>query len=136
MIESFLRSVSNLVWGAPLILLLIGTSIYFSWKLKFLQVTHLKLAGKYLLRPSDDSASGDISLFGSICTALSSTLGVGNIIGVALAISAGEPGALFWMWELRFSAWQSNMRRDFWPFAIAKLETIEKYAAGPCTTLS
>jgi AGCS family alanine or glycine:cation symporter len=102
MIESFLRSVSNLVWGAPLILLLIGTSIYFSWKLKFLQVTHLKLAGKYLLRPFDDSVSGDISLFGSICTTLSATLGVGNIVGVALAISAGGPGALFWMWIATF----------------------------------
>ncbi|MDR1255559.1 MAG: amino acid carrier protein [Puniceicoccales bacterium] len=102
MVASLLRNINELVWGVPLILLLMGTSLYFSWKLKFLQVTHLGLAWKYLLRAQDNSASGDVSPFGSICTALSATLGVGNIIGVALAISMGGPGALFWMWVATF----------------------------------
>jgi AGCS family alanine or glycine:cation symporter len=102
MFESFLISVSRFIWGLPLIIALLGVSIYFSFKLKFVQFFHLRSAFKYMLKGSKEGTAGDVSNFASLCTALSATLGVGNIVGVALAISTGGPGALFWIWIATF----------------------------------
>ena len=93
--EQFLTTINDFVWGIPLITLLLGTGIYFTFRLKFLQLSKLKLA--FLCIFKKDSGDGDVSSFQSLCTALSSTIGTGNIVGVATAISAGGPGALFWM---------------------------------------
>lgn len=95
----FLRQI---VWGLPLISLLLGVSVYFSFRLHFVQVRHLKPAFRALLRSrkkSRDSTPllGDVSNFASLCTALSATLGTGNIVGVAVALSLGGPGSLFWL---------------------------------------
>ena len=88
--------IANLLWGAPTIILLLGTHIFLTLRLKFPQ--------RYLLRAiklsvsKDDQASGDVSQFGSLATSLAATIGTGNIIGVATAISLGGPGAVFWCW--------------------------------------
>jgi AGCS family alanine or glycine:cation symporter len=77
----------------------LGISIYFSFKLKFLQISRLKLATKYIIADKKcEGDRGDISNFASLCTALSATLGTGNIVGVAIAIAIGGPGTIFWMW--------------------------------------
>lgn len=95
--------IDNLVWGPPLLILLVGTGIYLTVRLGLLQVIKLPLALKYLFSKDEDSSGqGDVSSFASLCTALAATIGTGNIVGVATAIKLGGPGALFWMWMAAF----------------------------------
>ncbi|VYU47223.1 amino acid carrier protein [Clostridium tertium] len=103
-IEAFLNAVDAVIWGPPLLILLVGTGIYLTWKLKLLQIFRLPLAIKYIFSEegNDENIKGDVSSFGALCTALSATIGTGNIVGVATAIKAGGPGALFWMWIAAF----------------------------------
>jgi AGCS family alanine or glycine:cation symporter len=97
----FLDKIDNFVWGPPLLILLVGTGVFLSFRLGFLQITRLALALKLIFKAKNEG-SGDVSSFGALCTALASTIGTGNIIGVATAIKAGGPGALFWMWLAAF----------------------------------
>ena len=105
-IEKILTIINNIVWGPPLLILLVGTGVYFTFKLKLLQIFKLPLAFKYLFlkdeEKSDENVKGDVSNFASLCTALSATIGTGNIVGVATAIGTGGPGALLWMWVAAF----------------------------------
>ena len=102
-IVEILNKVDNLVWGAPLLILLMGTGIYLTVKLGLLQITKLPLALKYLFQKDKNSSEeGDVSSFAALCTALSATIGTGNIVGVATAIKLGGPGAMFWMWMAAF----------------------------------
>ncbi|MCQ1534855.1 sodium:alanine symporter family protein [Methanosarcina sp. KYL-1] len=103
-IISLLNSIDSLVWGPPLLILLVGTGAYLTIRLKFLQVSKLPLALKDVARSRkvDKRAQGDVSSFAALCTALSATIGTGNIVGVATAIAKGGPGALFWMWLAAF----------------------------------
>ncbi|MEF9991929.1 MAG: sodium:alanine symporter family protein [Romboutsia sp.] len=96
-----LSNVNSFVWGPPLLILLVGTGIYYTVRLGLLQVLKLPRAVKLIFK-ADNSGSGDISSFGALCTALAATVGTGNIVGVATAIKAGGPGALFWMWIAAF----------------------------------
>jgi len=93
-----LNSLSALLWGWPTIILLLGTGIYFTISLKGLQFVRLGYAFKMIFKKSEKVAQGDISHFQALMTALSATVGTGNIAGVATAIFVGGPGALFWMW--------------------------------------
>jgi AGCS family alanine or glycine:cation symporter len=97
---SLLESIDRFVWGLPLIFLLLGTGLYLTIKLKFLQfrilIPSLRLA--LIERREREKADGDISHFQALMTALSATVGTGNIVGVATAISIGGPGAMFWIW--------------------------------------
>ncbi|MBY5947877.1 alanine/glycine:cation symporter family protein [Photobacterium rosenbergii] len=96
---NFLQTIDNLVWGPPLLLLLVGTGIYLTVRLGLIQIRYLPLALGYLFKGNKNSkADGDVSSFAALCTALSATIGTGNIVGVATAIKLGGPGALFWMW--------------------------------------
>ena len=88
--------ISSLVWGLPLVAAILITGVLLTIVLRLGHVFNLKSAFHYLLH-SDEGAKGDISAFGALCTALSATIGTGNIVGVATAISTGGPGALFWM---------------------------------------
>ncbi|CAH2212492.1 alanine/glycine:cation symporter family protein [Tepidibacter aestuarii] len=105
-INQIAQSINSLVWGPPLLILLVGTGIFLSFKLGFLQIFRLPLALKYLFsedpEAKDMKAEGDVSAFAAVCTALSATIGTGNIVGVATAIRMGGPGALFWMWVAAF----------------------------------
>jgi AGCS family alanine or glycine:cation symporter len=95
-----LTAIRDFVWGLPLIVLLVGTGIFLTIRLRGLQIRGL-LYSLYLgliKRKEDDEQEGDISHFQALMTALAATVGTGNIVGVAIAISMGGPGALFWMW--------------------------------------
>ncbi len=98
-----LESVSGLIWGLPLIILLIGTGIYLTIRVGFLQMRllpySLKLAFSF---KQDKNSEGDISHFQALMTALAATVGTGNIVGVATAVVLGGPGAIFWMWISAF----------------------------------
>lgn len=96
-INSFLTQVNDVVWGIPLIVLIIATGILLTVRVKGLQFRKLILAFKYIFQ-KEENGTGEVSSFGALCTALSATIGTGNIVGVATAIAAGGPGALFWMW--------------------------------------
>lgn len=98
-IENFLGTISDLVWGLPLIILLVGTGIYLTIRLGFLQVRLFPHALKLAFSRKQDKASeGDISHFQALMTASAATIGTGNIVGVATAIVLGGPGAVFWLW--------------------------------------
>lgn len=96
-ISNFLTRVDDLVWGLPLIILILATGIFLTVRLRGIQITQLSRAVKNLVS-KDSSGTGEVSSFGALCTALSATIGTGNIVGVATALVAGGPGALFWMW--------------------------------------
>ncbi len=95
-LNSILTEVSGWLWGWPMIILLLGTHVYLTIILRFPQrkiFTAIRLSVK-----RDPDASGDVSQFGSLATALAATIGTGNIIGVATAIALGGPGAVLWCW--------------------------------------
>ena len=98
--EALLGKIDAFVWGLPLIVLLLGTGVYLTIRLKGIQFTKLlhSLYLAFIKRKESGEAEGDISHFEALMTALSATVGTGNIAGVATAIIAGGPGALFWMW--------------------------------------
>lgn len=96
-----LNTINGFVWGPPLMILLIGTGILLTIRLGLLQVIKLPTALK-LIFTARNAGNGDINSFKALCTALAATVGTGNIVGVATAIKAGGPGALFWMWMAAF----------------------------------
>ncbi len=96
-IESLIATLSSWVWGPPMLFLIVGTGIYLTFLLKGLQFRALPLAFKLILE-KDKHHAGDISHFAALMTALAATVGIGNIVGVASAITLGGPGAVFWMW--------------------------------------
>ncbi|MDD5010934.1 MAG: sodium:alanine symporter family protein [Phycisphaerae bacterium] len=95
-LNGFLIFLNNYLWGWPMLALLFGTHIFLTLRLRFIQ-KHLWLAIKLSFAQEDD-ARGDISPFGALSTALAATIGTGNIIGVAIAITLGGPGAVLWIW--------------------------------------
>ena len=95
-IDKFIEWFDGVVWGLPLIILILTTGIYLTVRLGLLQVRHLGKALKFMVK-NEDGGEGEVTSFGALCTALSATIGTGNIVGVATAICAGGPGALFWM---------------------------------------
>ncbi|CAH0526034.1 alanine/glycine:cation symporter family protein [Vibrio hippocampi] len=97
-LHSLLSTIDSFVWGPPLLILLVGTGAYFTFKLGLLQFRHLPTALRFVFSRNGSSGNGDVSSFAALCTALSATIGTGNIVGVATAIKLGGPGALFWMW--------------------------------------
>lgn len=95
-ITKFIESCSNFLWGWPMIIMLLGTHLFLTIRLRFPQRKIFKAIRLSLT--SDKSASGDVSQFGALATALAATIGTGNIIGVATAITLGGPGAVLWCW--------------------------------------
>ena len=93
-----LNYVSGFIWGPFTLILILGTGIFLSLGLKGFTLTYIAVAFKQLFSKEEDSSSGEITSFQSLTTALSATVGTGNIAGVATAIFVGGPGAIFWMW--------------------------------------
>lgn len=95
-INQILSTVSDYIWGYPLIFLLMGTHIFFTFRLSFIQ-RYIPLGIKISLSRGNEG-KGEVSQFGALSTALAATIGTGNIVGVGTAVAAGGPGAIFWMW--------------------------------------
>jgi AGCS family alanine or glycine:cation symporter len=98
MFEQIIDTMRDVIWGPGMLALLLGTGIYLSIGLKGISITKIPYAFKQLFKGRKGSGEGEISPFNALMTALSSTVGTGNIVGVATAIALGGPGALFWMW--------------------------------------
>ena len=98
-LNEVIGAISGIVWGPVMIVFLVGTGLYLTFRLRFLQVRYLGHALKCISGKYDDpEEEGDISHFRALSAALSATIGTGNIAGVAIAIALGGPGAVFWMW--------------------------------------
>lgn len=101
---TLVSDINNFVWGPYMLTLLVGTGVYLTLRLGFLQVRTLPYALKLAFSPNkqDKTSEGDISHFHALMTALAATIGTGNIAGVATAVFTGGPGAVFWMWVTAF----------------------------------
>ena len=95
-INDVLANIDNLVWGVPLMVLILSGGILLTLRLGLLQIRKLPLALKWMIK-NEEGGEGEISSFSALCTALSATIGTGKIVGVATAVGTGGPGALFWM---------------------------------------
>ncbi len=95
-LEQLLADAADFVWGYPLLILLVGTHVFLTIRLRFIQRFIGKAIKLSLQRSSE--GEGDVSQFGALTTALAATIGTGNIVGVATAVASGGPGAVLWMW--------------------------------------
>ncbi|MCY6356133.1 alanine/glycine:cation symporter family protein [Clostridium sp. ZS2-4] len=126
------NKIDQVVWGPPLLVLLVGTGIYLTVRLGLLQIFKLPLALKYLFAKDNDSeGEGDVSSFAALCTALSATIGTGNIVGVATAIKAGGPGALFWMWMAAFFGMATKYAEGLLAVKYRSVDENGQMAGGP-----
>ena len=98
MFNAILKQIDDLVWGIPLIVLILAVGVFLTVRVKGLQIRLLPRAIKELFLNEKSGTEGEVSSFAALCTALSATIGTGNIVGVATALVAGGPGALLWMW--------------------------------------
>ena len=97
-VNSILVAIDDFIWGVPLMVLILAGGILLTVRLRGLQFAKLPRALRYMMKnEKGEDAHGEVSSFGALCTALSATIGTGNIVGVATAIVAGGPGAMFWM---------------------------------------
>ena len=96
-----LETIDGYVWGIPLIVLIMAVGIFLTFRLRLLQIFHLPKALKFMFQ-NENGGKGEISSFAALCTALSATIGTGNIVGACGAILIGGPGAIFWMWIIAF----------------------------------
>ena len=134
-LKALLQNVSDFIWGPPLLILLVGTGVYLTLRLKLLQIFKLPLALKYVFgkdeEENDEGAEGDVSSFGALCTALSATIGTGNIVGVATAVKAGGPGALFWMWIAAFFGMATKYAEGVLAIKYREVDENGNMAGGP-----
>lgn len=95
-LNDIILSVNDVIWGLPMIIFILAVGICLTVRSGVLQVRYLPKALKFMVK-NEEGGHGEVSSFGALCTALSATIGTGNIVGVATAVCAGGPGALFWM---------------------------------------
>ena len=139
-ISSINSIVNNFVWGVPMLVLLVGTGILMTLLTKLFQLTHIKLwfkntlgsifTDKHITKHTDKDDKS-ISQFQSLCTALAATIGTGNIVGVASAIAAGGPGAIFWMWIVAFFGMMTNFSENVLGIFFRKKNEQGEWCGGP-----
>ncbi|HFU3999963.1 TPA: alanine/glycine:cation symporter family protein [Streptococcus suis] len=125
-----MQHINDFVWGPPLLLLLVGTGVYFTIRLGVFQISKLPTAFR-LIFSSDQSGQGDVSSFAALCTALAATVGTGNIVGVATAITTGGPGTLFWMWVAAFFGMATKYAEGFLAIKYRTKDANGQAAGGP-----
>lgn len=131
--ESFLpilNAIDSFLWGAPLIVLLVGTGILLTVRLSLIQVVRLPQALRLILR-AKSRGLGDISSFKALCVALAATIGTGNIVGVATAVQVGGPGAIFWMWTAAFFGMATKYAEGLLAVKYRETDARGEIAGGP-----
>lgn len=137
-ITQILSDFSGYVWGLPLVVLLLGTGVYLTIILRGIQFRAL-LPALYIAlikRKEDGEAQGDISHFQALMTALSATVGVGNIAGVATAIAVGGPGAVFWMWVTGFLGMATKYSEAVLAVKYREVDKLGTMSGGPMYYIS
>lgn len=132
-ITSILTIAADFLWGLPLIIMLLGTGIYLTFLLRGIQFTKLFYSLNLALvkRKENTAHAGDISHFQALMTALAATVGTGNIVGVATAISAGGPGAMFWMWVTGFLGMATKYSEAVLAVKFREIDKRGKMIGGP-----
>ena len=125
-----LKQIDGFVWGVPLIVLIILTGIYLTIRVRGLQVRHLGKALKFMVK-NEEGGEGEVTSFGALCTALSATIGTGNIVGVATALAAGGPGALFWMIVAAFFGMATKYTEGFLAIKYRTIDEEGHVLGGP-----
>lgn len=123
-------AVDDFVWGWPLIILILATGLYLTIRTGFVQVFHLGKALKFAVN-NEEEGEGEVSAFAALCTALSATVGTGNIVGVATAIGAGGPGALFWMIVAAFFGMATKYSEGFLAVKYRESDGNGHFLGGP-----
>ncbi len=131
-------AVNGVVWGIPMLILIIGTGIYMTARTKFFQITHAshvckRTIGGVFQKGSSVKSTNEktsISQFQALCTALAATIGVGNIAGVAAAIAAGGPGAIFWMWLSAFFGMMTNYSENVLGIYFRRKNSHDEWCGG------
>lgn len=130
-----LDTIDGLIWGAPLLVALILVGVLLTVKLRCIQVSNLVLSLKLVFskqqNQKDDTKEGDISGFAALCTALASTIGTGNIVGVATAVHMGGPGALFWMFVAAFFGMATKYSECLLAVKYREVDEKGRYRGGP-----
>jgi len=120
----------GLIWGVPLIVLILAVGIYLTIRLGLLQIVHLPKALKFMVK-NEEGGVGEVTSFGALCTALSATIGTGNIVGVATALVEGGPGALFWMWVAAFFGMATKYAEGLLAIKYRKIDADGHVLGGP-----
>ncbi|WP_411816966.1 alanine/glycine:cation symporter family protein [Hyphococcus sp. DH-69] len=137
--QEHIAFVNSLVWGSdsipypPVLLLLLGTGLYLMFRLGFMPIKKLPYAIGQLIKGGKrhDAEEGDVSPFGALMTALSSTIGTGNIAGVAVAIAIGGPGAVFWMWVTAFVGMATKYAEGVLAVKYREVDADGRHVGGP-----
>jgi len=130
---SFFQNINNIIWGLPLILLLIGTHLYFTLRLRFVQKRTLH-AIKLSFLPEDSDENG-FSSFGALATTLAATLGTGNIVGISTAVALGGPGAIFWCWVTGILGMATTYAECYLSLQFRKKDSEGHFYGGPMHVL-
>ena len=129
-INELIDKVDGMVWGWPLIILILCAGVWLSIRTGFIQVFHLGKALKFMVKNEEDG-KGEVTSFGALCTALSATIGTGNIVGVATAVCLGGPGALFWMIVAAFFGMATKYSEGFLAIKYRQKKDDDHYLGGP-----
>lgn len=130
-IDSFLSHFKDLIWGPPLLLLLLGTGVYLTFVLKGVQFRYLGYAFKQVVAKQRQESKGDISHFEALMTSLAGAIGTGTIVGVATAITVGGLGALFWMWVTAFIGMATKYAESLLAVKYRNLDGRGEMSGGP-----
>lgn len=132
-LDSFLSAVDDIIWGIPMLVLLLGVGVFLTITLYFLQVKHLPRAIHMVFTPHVEchTKKGDVTSFAALCTALASTIGTGNIVGVATAVGIGGPGALFWMFVAAFFGMATKYAECLLAVKFREVDANGHYVGGP-----
>ena len=127
-----LETIDGYVWGIPLIVLIMAVGIFLTFRLRLLQIFHLPKALKFMFK-NENGGKGEISSFAALCTALSATIGTGNIVGVATAIGvlSGGPGALLWMWIAALLGMATKFSEGFLAIKYRRMDADGHVCGGP-----
>ncbi len=137
-VTGFINFTNALVWGSseipypPVLILLLATGLYLTVRLGFMPILKLPYAvGELFRKREDHGEEGDVSPFGALMTALSSTIGTGNIAGVAVAIAIGGPGAVFWMWVTALVGMASKFAEGVLAVKFREVDAVGRHVGGP-----
>lgn len=127
----FLSQLKDLIWGIPLLLLLLGTGVYLTFLLKGVQFRYLGYAFKQVIAKQKKESKGDISHFEALMTSLAGAIGTGTIVGVATAITVGGLGAIFWMWVTAFISMATKYAESLLAVKYRDIDARNEMAGGP-----
>jgi len=133
-VRGYIESINGVIWGPPMLMLLLGVGLFLTIGLSFMPLRKLPYAITQLFagrKPHGDSSDGDVTPFAALMTALSSTIGTGNIAGVAVAIAVGGPGALFWMWVTAVVGMASKYAEGVLAVKFREVDADGRHVGGP-----